>query len=83
MPLPSFSDDAQSVAGGPPSLFSRVSRPDGATAVALAAATALKRCGWTPTASTTTATAALSPAAASHPWPGRPGSMEWVFAFEW
>ena len=78
MPLSSFSNDAQRVAGGPPSQFAGVSRPDGATAVALAAATALKRCGWSmPTASP------LSPAAASAPWPGRPGSMEWVFPFEW
>ena len=47
-------------------------------AVALAAAVALKRCGWMPTAFSS-----LSPAAASAPWPGRPGSMEWVFPFEW
>ena len=80
MPLSSFSDDAQRVAGGPPSLFSGASRPDGATAVALAAATALQRCGWS---MSSTASAALSPAAASAPWPGRPGSTEWVFAFEW
>jgi hypothetical protein len=77
MPLASFSDDAQRVAGGLPSQFAKVSRSDGATAVALAAATALKRCGWSPSS------LALSPAAASAPWPGRPGSEEWVFPFEW
>ena len=76
----SFSDDAQRVAGGPPSLFCGVLRPDGATAVALAAATALQRCGWSMSSSPASA---LSPAAASAPWPGRPASTEWVFAFEW
>lgn len=77
MTLLQFKDDAETVAGGPPSRFEGVARPE--AAVALALATALHRRGWSRTSTTTASSQANGDVA----WPGTLSSVEWVFGFEW